>query len=231
MLGLGLTCEYIRERKKRGKPPQKYVAQQQAAAVAAVNSAPKFEDSDTPQSSDEATASIPGGSPKLPEGQRPLPELPGRLASMVTIRPKMEAAPVYHGRTLSMSPIDSMPEADIHYQMSECMQYMQPPRIQTQGLPMDSSIPEYTTIEDYHWNVVYQSPHQMLQPEIHTIIPCHGHGIQYSDSPYKMMSPQIAHTQAQPSTFRLDEGPSTIGYMTLLPGGSEWMLPSPSTTM
>ncbi|KAF1839502.1 hypothetical protein BDW02DRAFT_155212 [Decorospora gaudefroyi] len=232
----GLTCEYIRERKKRGKASRKDIAQQQAAAAAAGSGAVKSEDSSTPQSSEKAAESIQGSSPKLPEGQRSLPELPSRSASMATTRPEMDAAPVYQNRTMSMSAIDSIQEADLHHQMNDGMQPMQPmqpPRIQTQGLPMHNSIPEYTSVEDYHRNLTYQSPHPMMQPGMHSIVPSHSHGIEYSDSPYSMMSPQSAHTQGPPNPFRLPEEPSNMGYMTQSPvaGSPGWMLPSPSTTM
>ncbi|KAF1939060.1 hypothetical protein EJ02DRAFT_267009 [Clathrospora elynae] len=226
----GLTCEYIRERKKRGKASRKDIAQQQAAAAAAGNGAPKSEDSGTPQSSDKAAESVHSSSPGLPEGQRPLPELSGRSASMATTRPEMEPAAVYQNRTLSMSAIDAIPDADLHHHMSESMQ---PSRIQTQGLPMHNSIPEYTSMEDYHRNVTYQSPIQMMQPGMHPIVPSHGHSIEYSDSPYSMMSPQSAHTQVPPNAFRLPDEHSNMGYMTQSPVAESpgWMLPSPSTTM
>jgi hypothetical protein len=237
-LEFGLTCEYIRERKKRGKASRKDIAQQQAAAAAAGNGAPKSEDSSTPQSSDKATESIQGSSPKLPEGQRPLPELPGRSASMVTPRPDMDTASVYQSRTMSMSAIDAIPEADLHHhhQMGENMQptqSMHPPRIQTHGLPMHNAIPEYTSMEEYHRNVTYQSPLQMMQPGMHPIVPSHGHAIEYTESPYSMMSPQSAHTQAPPNQFRLADESSNMGYMAQSPvdGSPGWMLPSPSTTM
>ncbi|CAN9223602.1 unnamed protein product [Alternaria alternata] len=232
----GLTCEYIRERKKRGKASRKDLAQQQAATAAGGSGAPKSEESSTPQSSDKAAESIHSGSPKLPEGQRSLPEPSGRSASIATTRAEMDAAPIYQNRTMSMSAIDSMPEAEMHHHMTESMQSihpMQPPRIQTQGLPMHNPMPEYTSMEEYHRNLTYQSPLQMMQPGMHPVLPSHGHGIEYSDSPYSMMSPQSAHTQAPANTFRIHEEASNMGYMAHSPvdGSPGWMLPSPSATM
>ncbi|CAN9196830.1 unnamed protein product [Alternaria sp. RS040] len=232
----GLTCEYIRERKKRGKASRKDLAQQQAATAAGGSGAPKSEESSTPQSSDKATESIHSGSPKLPEGQRSLPDPSGRSASIATTRAEMDAAPIYQNRTMSMSAIDSMPEAEMHHHMTESMQPihpMQPPRIQTQGLPMHNPMPEYTSMEEYHRNLTYQSPLQMMQPGMHPVLPSHGHGIEYSDSPYSMMSPQSAHTQAPTNTFRIHEEASNMGYMAHSPvdGSPGWMLPSPSATM
>lgn len=135
-----------------------------------------------------------------------------------------------------MGAIDGLPEAEMHHHMTESMQSihpMQPPRIQTEGLPMHNPMPEYTSMEEYHRNLSYQSPLQMMQPGMHPVLPSHGHGIEYSDSPYSMMSPQSAHTQAPTNTFRMPEEASNMGYMAQSPvdGSPGWMLPSPSATM
>lgn len=139
-----------------------------------------------------------------------------------------------------MSAIDSIHENDLHHHMGDGMQPMQPmhpmqpPRIQTQGLPMHNSIPEYTTMNDYHGNLTYHSPLQMMQPGMHPIVPSHGHSLgDYAESPYSMMSPQSAHTQAPPDAFRIPAEPTNMGYMNHSPvaGSPGWMLPSPSTTM
>lgn len=231
----GLTCEYIRERKKRGKASRKDIAQQQAAAAAAGKGSQPSEDSTagTPQSQDKSNDSVHNSSPKLPDGQRPLPELPGRSASMVTTR-EMESTPSYQSRTMSMSAIDAIPENEIHHQLRDPMQSlqpMQPPRIQTQGLSMHNPIPEYTSMDDFHRNLTYQSPHPMMQSNMHPIVP--SHGMEYSDSPYSMMSPQSAHAQAPSNPFRLPEEPANMGFIGQSPvaGSPGWMLPSPSTTM
>jgi hypothetical protein len=144
---------------------------------------------------------------------------------------EMEPTPSYQSRTMSMSAIDSIPENEVHHQMGDGMQPMQPPRIQTQGLAMHNSIPEYTSMDDYHRNVTYHSPHPMMQNGLHPIVP--SHGIEYSDSPYSMMSPQSAHTQLPSNPFRMPEEPANMGYMAQSPGAGSpgWMLPSPSTTM
>jgi hypothetical protein len=117
------------------------------------------------------------------------------------------------------------------------MHPMQPPRIQTQGLPIHNQIPEYTSMEEYHRNLNYQSPLHMLQPGmqpgIQPVLPSHGHGIEYSDSPYSMLSPQSAHTQAPTNTFRMPDDASNMGYMPQSPVDASpgWILPSPSTTL
>lgn len=233
----GLTCEYIRERKKRGKASRKDIAQQQAAAAAAGSQPP--EDRDASLSSDQAAERTQSNSPKLPQGQRSLPDLPGRSASLATPKLEMDSTPIYQSRTMSMSTIEGLPESEMHHQMDGSMQPMhpmQPPRIQTQGLAMHEPIPEYTSMDEYHRNLTYQSPLQMIQPGIapgmQSIVPSHSHGLEFSDSPYSMMSPQSAHA-APSNPYRLPEEPPNMGYVANSPaiGSPDWMLPSPSTTM
>jgi hypothetical protein len=229
----GLTCEYIRERKKRGKASRKDIAQQQAAAASKGSQLSEGSTAGSPQSQDKSIEPSQDSSPKLPEGQRRLPDLPGRSASMATTR-ELDPTPSYQSRTMSMSAVNGLPEHEIHHHMGDSMhsmQPMQPPRIQTQGLNLHNSIPEYTSMDDFHRNLTYNSPHPMIQNGMHPIVP--SHGMEYSDSPYSMMSPQSAHTQAPPNPFRLPEEPSNMGYIGQSPvaGSPGWMLPSPSTTM
>lgn len=226
----GLTCEYIRERKKRGKASRKDIAQQQAAAVGKGSQPPEDSTAGTPQSQDKAIESVPNSSPRLPEGQRPLPELPCRSASI------MEPAPSYQTRTMSLSAVDAISDNGAHHQLGDSMHSlhpMQPPRIQTQGLAMHNTVSEYASLEDYHRNLQYHSPHPMLQNGMHPIVPSHGMEYSGSGSPYSNMSPQSAHAQANPNPFRLSEEHTNMGYIAQspVPGSPGWMLPSPSTTM
>jgi hypothetical protein len=226
----------MRERKKRGKASRKDLA---AAAAAANGTAPASGESTSgsPQSRgnglpDDQKESSPAV--ELPEGQRPLADLPPpnlpqpvRSASIATTR-DMDSSAMFPGvhpvsRTMSMSAIDSIPEN----QMGESMHHpMQPPRIQTQGLPMHSHpIPEYASMDDF--NRAYPQPHQMM----HSIIP--SNMPEYAQSPYEMMSPQSA--QGPPNSFRMPHTESPLpGYITTSPvsGSPSWMsLPSPSATI
>ncbi|KAF1994417.1 hypothetical protein P154DRAFT_447621 [Amniculicola lignicola CBS 123094] len=259
----GLTCEYVRERKKRGKASRKDLAQQEAARAAAAaavanGTAPASGDSTSgsPQSRstgfpEDSKSVEPQSAVEQLEGQRPLPELPppslpppSRSASMATTR-GMEGAPMYQNvtpmsRAMSMGSIDHLPENGVH-QMSHSsggMHPMQPPRIQTQGLPMHDrngsmvGIPEYASMDDFNRNLMHHSPHPMMQNGMHPIIPSHGIP-EYADSPYTMMSPQSA--QAPPHAFRMPTAESPMpGYIGHSPvsGSPGWMsLPSPSATM
>ncbi|EAT83908.1 hypothetical protein SNOG_08740 [Parastagonospora nodorum SN15] len=229
----GLTCEYIRERKKRGKASRKDIAQQQAAAAGKGSQPSEDSTAGSPQSQSKTAESLPNSSPRLPEGQRPLPDLPSRSASM-TMGREMEPNPSYQSRTMSMSAVDTIAEHDSHHQLVDGMHPMhpmQPPRIQTQGLAMHSAGPEYTSMDDYHRNLTYHSPHPIMRSGMHPIVP--SHGMEYSGSPYSMMSPQSAHAQAPPNPFRLSDEAANIGYISQspVPGSPGWMLPSPSTTM
>jgi hypothetical protein len=250
----GLTCEYVRERKKRGKASRKDIAQQQAAAAAVANgtSAPSGDSSSgSPQSrahgfveDQKMPVESSPHSVEQPEGQRPLPDLPppslpppGRSASMATTR-GMNGTPMYQNvapmsRTMSLGALDAMPENGVHQIVSnDGIHPMQPPRIQTQGLSMHNTIPEYASLDDYHRNMMHHSPHPMMQNVMHPIIPSNGIP-EYADSPYSMMSPQSAH--APPNAFRMPTAESPIpGFIGHSPvsGSPGWLsLPSPSTTM
>ncbi|KAF2750370.1 hypothetical protein M011DRAFT_474819 [Sporormia fimetaria CBS 119925] len=252
----GLTCEYVRERKKRGKASRKDIAQQQAAAAAAAAAAangtapPSAESaSGSPQSrsngfSEDQKLADPASSGMETE-QRPLPDLPppslptpSRSASMSTTR-AMEASTLYQSvapapRNMSLGAIDTIPENGVHHMAvsSDGIGPMQPPRLQTQGLAMHNPIPEYASIEDFHRNLMHHSPHPMMHSGMHPMNPMHGLP-EYSDSPYSMMSPQSA--QAPPNAFRMSNAESPLpGYIGHSPvsGSPGWLsLPSPSTTM
>lgn len=246
----------MRERKKRGKASRKDIAQQQAAAAAAAAAANGTTQtsgdstSGSPQSrsngfSEDQKASEPTQNGVEQPEQRPLPDLPppslpppGRSASMATTR-GMDGASMYQNvapmsRTMSLGAIDAIPENGVHQMAvsNDGMGPMQPPRIQTTGLPMHNPIPEYTSMDDFHRNLMHQSPHPMMQNGMHPIIPSNGMP-EYSDSPYSMMSPQSA--QAPPNAFRMPAAespmPGFIGHSPVS-GSPGWLsLPSPSTTM
>jgi hypothetical protein len=230
----------MRERKKRGKASRKDIAQQQAQAQSGTNDT-------APPSGDSASASPQSrstGHPddqkasemeqnERPEGQRPLPALPppslpqARSASMAVTR-NIEGTPMYQSvtpisRTMSMSAIDTIPESPTHP--------MQPPRIQTHGLPMQqhNTMSEYATIDDFSRHMMHQSPHSLSG--MHPIVP--SNMPEYTNSPYEMISPESGH--ALPNSYRMHHAESPMpGYIGASPVSSSpgWMsLPSPSTTM
>lgn len=234
VLEFGLTCEYIRERKKRGKASRKDIAQQQAAAV--TGSQPP-EDVDTPSTSGPLAERTQSNSPGLPEGQRSLPDIPGRSASLATPKVEMDSVSMYQDRSMSMNAIEALANPEMHDRMDVGIQAMQPSQIQTQSMLMHESIPEYQDMEEYAHNVTYQ-PHLHvlppgLAPGMQPLLSSHGHGLEYTDSPYSMLSPQSAQTQTGLASYGLPEDSPNMGYVaeSSAIGSPEWLLPSPSTTM
>jgi hypothetical protein len=151
----------------------------------------------------------------------------------------MDGNPMYQNvapmsRTMSLGAIDALPENGVHQMpvSNDGMGPMQPPRLQTQNLQMHTPIPEYASIDDFHRNMMHQSPHPMMQNGMHPIIPSNGMP-EYSDSPYSMISPQSA--QGPPNAFRMPNAESPMqGFIGHSPvsGSPGWLsLPSPSTTM
>jgi hypothetical protein len=231
----GLTCEYVRERKKRGKASRKDIAAAQAAAaVGSGTGAPSGDSaSGSPQSrslseDQKAFESVPNGIEHIE--QRTLPELPppslpppGRAASRASAR-GMEGASMYQNvaplpRTMSLGAVDVMPENGLHHP-HDGIGPMQPPRLQTHGLSMHNSIPEYASIDDYQRSMM------------HPIIPSNGLP-DYSDSPYSMVSPQSA--QALPNAYRISTSespiPPYIGHSPVSVSSGWMSLPSPSATV
>jgi hypothetical protein len=222
----GLTCAYLRERKKRGKASRKELAQQQAAAAAASSDkgTQPSEDSAiaTPQSQGTVSERAQNASPTLSEDQStfPVPFVPSRSASLVTARAK-NPAQVYPGRTMSMSAVDSMTD-DLIQHTNDGLQPSQPPRIQTHGLPTQNSVHEYASMHDFQQNIAFQSPHAMMQPTLHPTVPSNGHPLEYTGHP--------------PITFMDQSLPEDAPHLDFvahspLSGSPTWMLPSPSTTL
>ncbi|KAF2838671.1 hypothetical protein M501DRAFT_935230 [Patellaria atrata CBS 101060] len=135
----GLTCEYVRERKKRGKASRKDIAQQQAAQAAAAAAA-SGTSGDTSQASPRSGHGFSSEEPNLSEGgnrqstpsdiKRSLsrndtaaPGLPPppRSASMSSAQP-MNGNGMYGGvnpmsRTMSLNNIDEITENGRHLQI------------------------------------------------------------------------------------------------------------------
>ncbi|KAF2129582.1 hypothetical protein P153DRAFT_385788 [Dothidotthia symphoricarpi CBS 119687] len=214
----GLTCEYIRERKKRGKASRKDIAQQQATAKAGNVTLSSKESS--PQSQEDA---IEAGyaSFKLSKGRRSLTKPP------VSDRTEeIEHTSTYPNRMMTTN------DANLETTVPQLQLQVQP-RIQTQGHLIHNSIPQYTAMDDFSQNITYQPPHLMLQTGMHTILPSHSHGMDYSDSSYSATSPHSAHAQVPPNPIRLPDESVNMGFVTHSPvaGSPGWIFPSPSTTV
>ncbi|KAF9694556.1 hypothetical protein EKO04_007529 [Ascochyta lentis] len=217
----GLTCAYLRERKKRGKASRKELAQQQAAAAALSDKETQASEDPTivtPQSQETASERAQNASPTLSEDQSsfPTPFVPSRSASLATTRTR-KPMQIYTGRTMSLSAIEPI-AGDVGQSASGSLQPSQPPRIQTHGLPNH----EFTPMHGFQQSLSYQSPHAMVQPTLHPTVPSNGHSLEYSGHP--------------PITFMAQSFPDDAPHLDFaahspVSGSPTWMLPSPSATL
>ncbi|KAF2813087.1 uncharacterized protein BDZ99DRAFT_382708 [Mytilinidion resinicola] len=218
----GLTCEYVRERKKRGKASRKDISQQTAsAAVAGTNPEPSY---GSPRSRDGFSSGDQGLTDSTIGGHEgmlgprsiidlPPPDLPLPRSSSMAGSRNMDGGAMYGGinpmsRNMSLSAIDGMSDYGSLDDFNRCM--MHP----------SAAAPGHPTM---------QSGADVLP---HPIIP--SNNIQeYSDSPYSMMSPK--NRRAPPNAYRMPTSESPMpGFMGNSPvsGSPGWLsLPSPSATM
>ncbi|OCL06332.1 hypothetical protein AOQ84DRAFT_297197 [Glonium stellatum] len=188
----GLTCEYVRERKKRGKASRKDIAQQQAAAAAAAaNTATGDSSHGSPRSrngfssEDQNMTDSTNGHERIVDGSRSMTDLPPptlpppRSASMASSR-TMDGNGMYGGmasmsRTMSMGAVDNMSENGVHHQMTGSSDGvgagMQAPRLSTNGVHDRNvsmvGMADYGSMEDFHRNLMHPSAaangHPMMQ--------------------------------------------------------------------
>lgn len=218
-LEFGLTCAYLRERKKRGKASRKDLAQQQAATETSERTQPSEDTAiATPQSQDTASEQAQNASPTLSDTQSnfPAPLVPSRSNSLAATRVR-KPLQSYSGRTMSLGAADSM-TGEVLQRGSDGLHPSQPPRIQTHDLSQD----EYTSMQNFQQNLAYQPPHTMMQPTMHPTISSNSQSIEYSSHP------PLTY-MAQP----LDEDAPHLDFVAHSPmsGSPTWMLPSPSTTL
>ncbi|KZM25963.1 DNA binding [Ascochyta rabiei] len=217
----GLTCAYLRERKKRGKASRKELAQQQAAAAAPSDKVTQTsEDSTiaTPQSQETASERAPNASPTLSEDQSSFSTsfVPSRSASLATTRAR-KPIQVYTGRTMSLGAIESI-AGDVMRAAND-LQPPQPPRIQTHELPDH----EYTPMHGFQQGLSYQSSNAMIQPSLNPTVASNGQSLEYSGHPSITFMAQSLHDDAPPHLEFVAHSP--------LSGSPTWMLPSPSATL
>ncbi|KAK8207995.1 hypothetical protein M8818_004033 [Zalaria obscura] len=250
----GLTCEYVRERKKRGKASRKDLAQQQAAAAGAGGS----NGEGSPKSANEASSEDqkpPDTAPKREppslkrrrsSSQVPPPTLPPARSMSLSSQPQGNA-------TAPMPPLSAMQQTPNHinHEMGamgagdrhNSVQVPVGPQGTTAALPTPRlsstgmvGMGEYGTMDDYHRNILRQSASTNGQHLLHgtgSTLPAslmHGNTMPpYGDSPYGVPSPQSQNGPM--NTFRIGESPISAGFLAGSPVGSSpgWpILPSPS---
>lgn len=202
----GLTCAYLRERKKRGKASRKELAQQQAAAVASSDQGAQPNEESaiaTPQSQETASERTHNGSPTPSSNPSIFPAafVPSRSNSLVATRARRPSQ-IHTSRTMSMSAIDSVTE-DAR---------------QTHELPQH----EFTPMHDFQQSLAYQSPNAMIHPTMNPTVPSNDHHIEFSGHPSITYIPQSLPEDVPNLAFAAHSP---------LSGSPTWMLPSPSATL
>lgn len=247
----GLTCEYVRERKKRGKASRKDIAQQQAAAAAAAANAVATGESihggpgsrNGFSSEDQNLTDSTNGHEGV-DGSRPLADLPpptlplpgsAGMAGGHADGNGMYGDMTSMSRTMGMGVIDGIPENIVHHQMPGSTD-----RVHDRNVPL-VGMSDFGSMDDFHRNLMQPSApvngHAMMQDSgnilPHPMIPSNNSMQEYSDGHYSMLSPQSQ--QGPSNTFRMPTGESPIpGFMGNSPiaGSPGWLaLPSPSATM
>jgi hypothetical protein len=219
----GLTCEYIRERKKRGKASRKDLAQQASASAKGKQSSedPAIA---TPQSQNPPSEGEKHESSKPSKSQRILPEQPTsrRSTSLATAR-DMKPAPDYQGRTPSLGAINVISDNEAQH-LNHPMRPIHPTR---------NPIEEYSAIDSYHPDIAYPSPHVMMHGASHPIVPSNSSMMDYTRNPYNMINPQNANASIPTGSFRLPGDAPSVDFAGHSPisGSPGWMLPSPATTL
>ncbi|KAK1071837.1 hypothetical protein LTR74_002937 [Friedmanniomyces endolithicus] len=255
-----LACEYVRERKKRGKASRKDIAAQQAASHSGTGdgkgSSPKStNDNDSDDSYNDAKEEPQAGMKRRrSSGDLPPPQLPPpRSGSMTSQRLPIEvnhALNTYEGGgSVATNMAREAPAMDRLPQRSITMDSQTPdvtlpaPRLPSVGMP-DRGLPvpmsDYGTIDDYHRSILHPNAtiggHNILQSGSagmpHGMI--HGGAVAgYGESPYAMPSPGSQQGMGA-GPFRIGESPMSAGFLGQSPnaGSPGWLsLPSPSATL
>lgn len=244
----GLTCEYARERKKRGKASRKDIAAAQAAAAAADNNdtSPK---SGNENSSEEAyaRADVPKGvKRRRSSGEFHTPQLPPPRSNSMNNQQRHGHVPMPSGGSVTSNP---MTESNGMQARSMPMDHQTPgvglptPRMPTapmQERGMSVGMSEYGSIDDYHRSILHPAatvtghnilhsgpssmPHSMIQGGTIT---------GYGDSPYAVPSPNSQQGMAG-HPYPMRESPLSGGFLGQSPVGNSpgWLsLPSPSAAL
>ena len=231
----GLTCEYARERKKRGKASRKDLAAQQAASGGQGDdeeTSPKAEDENESDETVNRRASEPqhGIKRRRSSSEFQAPQLPlPRSGSMSSQHQPNGYSRQHHGSMQMDQPPQNVG--------------LPTPRMQNGAMP-DRGIPiamsDYGSIDDYHRSVLHPGATVTGHNILHTgssSMPnsmIHGGTITgYGESPYGVPSPN-----SQPgitgAPYRMGESPMSGGFLGQSPvaGSPGWFsLPSPSAAL
>ncbi|KAF2143826.1 uncharacterized protein K452DRAFT_296800 [Aplosporella prunicola CBS 121167] len=242
----GLTCEYVRERKKRGKASRKDIAAQQAAAAAADNGQTSPPPPGTAYASEGQNGNeLPNQERKrqdstaevLPHGVRP-----DRSASIASNRNGTASAVFADIASMPRPNEYEIPEHQMHGQPDGMVTGLATPRLSTngvhdRGMPL-MSMSDYGSMDEYHRSVAsptHGNGNMMLQNGgvlQHPLMSANGIP-NYHENAYPILSPQGQH--AAHNGFRIPTGESPLpGFLGHSPvaGSPGWLsLPSPSAAL
>lgn len=251
----GLTCEYARERKKRGKASRKDIAAQQMAAGAhgevKERSPGSGNDGESDQAGDEMKRPIQQGIKRRRSSATEFhtPQLPPPRAGSFTgqrmSNGKGNLPSVEQNGTMNGGPHALERQQSRTY--LEQQQHAQGMPLPTPRLPsvdmhergMPVAMGEYGTIDDYHRSILHpagtMSGHNILHSSVSAMPNSMIHGgtiTGYGESPYGVPSPN-SRSGAPNVPFQMGESPISAGFLGHSPGalaGSPgWLsLPSPS---
>lgn len=239
----GLTCEYARERKKRGKASRKDVAAQQAAAAAAGEGTDQ-----SPRSGNETSEGqhAPKGikrrrsSAAFPAPQRPAPATANITSQPANGHPAIVRAGYeptggsITGHSVGEG-VNGMQQRSVPLDQQTTNMPIPTPRIPTAPMPeraVSIGMGEFGNIDDYHrsilqagsamtgHNILHSGPtHSMIQGGTIT---------GYGESPYGIPSPSSQQGMGQ---YQPGASPLSANFLRQSPaaGSPSWMsLPSPS---
>lgn len=252
----GLTCEYVRERKKRGKASRKDIAAQQASATTnqdevgggadGKDASPK---SINDQSSDEQSVE-PKDKPQQGLKRRrsstnfPPPQLPPpRSGSINTVEAMHNLPSLEQGGSVTIQPVSDQQRPQPRHMSIEQQTPGMPlptPQLPRVGMSDRNIMGDYGSIDDYHRSMIHPGApvtgHNILHSGA-TAMPnsmIQGGTITgYPESHYAVPSPgsQNGMTNTQ---FRMGESPMSAGFLGQSPvaGSPGWMsLPSPTNNL
>jgi hypothetical protein len=252
----GLTCEYVRERKKRGKASRKDLAAQQANSGANPDDGDNTADgkdgsprSNNDQSSDEQSVEPKekqrGVKRRRSSAQFPTPQLPPPPRSASITTDTMHTLPsLDQGGSVTIHPVADQHQAPRHMSMSMDQQApgmaLPTPQLPRMGMPERNLAGDYGSIDDYHRSMIHPGTtitgHNILHSGA-TAMP--GSMIQggtmtgYTpEGQYTVPSPNSQNGMA-PTHFRMGESPLSAGFLGQSPvaGSPGWMsLPSPTAS-
>ncbi|EMC91779.1 hypothetical protein BAUCODRAFT_304562 [Baudoinia panamericana UAMH 10762] len=255
----GLTCEYVRERKKRGKASRKDIAAQQAGTQSGAegkSSSPKSandnESDDT--INDLKQESEQGMKRKRSNSDLPPPQLPpprsGSLTSQSLPHSSTNGMSGFdHGGTVTNNPMgdpatgDRQPHRSMTMDQQAPSMGIPPPRLPSVAMSdrgMSVAMGDYGTIDDYHRSILHPSAnvagHNILHSGPTTMSNGMIHGgtvTGYPEAQYGVPSPasQQGVSRAQ---FAIGESPMSAGFLGQSPvaGSPGWLsLPSPSAAL